>query len=70
MGYNGISWDIMGYKQQYMMGIGIWGYIYIYIFIYIYEPWSVFHFGKPMLLAYGKACPTLSFSKALLTREL
>ena len=33
-----------------------------------YEPWSkVFHFGNPIILAYGKAYAILTFSNVLLT---
>ena len=33
-----------------------------------FEPWSkVFHFGNPIILAYGKAYAILTFSNVLLT---
>lgn len=35
---------------------------------YQIEPWSkVFHFGNPIILAYGKAYAILTFSNVLLT---
>ena len=37
-------------------------------YVFAIEPWSkVFHFGNPIILAYGKAYAILTFSNVLLT---